>query len=1244
MDKLDEIIKQLTHEGRYSEAISYAKKVLENEEKVLNKNHPFITTSLNNLAVLYIYTGNYTEAEALLKRSLKIREKTVGKNHPEVAAIFNNLAALYKETGKYSEAEQLLNKSIEVYEHLLGRNHLKVAMSLNNLAEIYRITGKYLDAEQYYKRSLNIYENSLGKGDHNVATSLNNLALLYGEVGKYSEAESLFIRSLQIREKALGKTHPYYSQSLNNLTELYKRIGRYSEAKLLHLITLQIRESEFGKNHTEVANSLKNLGQLYRETGRYSEAEPLYRRALQVIEDALGKNHPDIADILNQLDLLYYKKEKSNKKDMEEIPDDMIPALLISFLSSYPKQNNQYLHILLAHPKTKKIATNLLEGSAQSLSVRDFEMVGRSGDFLNACGNYLMAYGINRGKKDFLNVAINLFEESRQYMKRGKEDYAISLMSEGIAKSILAWHKIDIVDNSEKAIELFERAKYEGLEKHSPMYAVAIIGESGPRTMLAGFGIDPVKNLKKAIELCKRAMNEGLVKDTPYYGLGLISEGIATWMLAEFGIDPVDNYKKAIELCRRARYEGYMKNTPDHGRALVSEGNALEGLARLGIDPVDNYRKAIELIQRARNEGLVKDNIDYAGALMSEGNVLEGLAGLGIDPVNNYRKAIELCNRARNEGFVKDTPTYALALNYEGIAWLELANIGIDSENTFKKAIELFQKARNEGLKKDTPSYGRALMNEGVAWDGLAELGIESSDLNKAESIYLEAKDILKQVNDRMGVLTINNNIGYLKYFSNEMPKAYDYFKEAISLAEEIRTSIKIPELRKEYFETVVNSYKHMVFTCLAIGKDKYEEAFRYAESSKGRTFLELLANEKKRIKTNPEIARDYKDILMKIGEVEATIRKEIRKEEIQRLREELLSLERLHDNLLKKIKQNDPEYYSIKTVEPISLEELSKTLNGRILVEYFLGKKLAVFVFNGSLTVKIVEIDEKEISKKVFEFRELISKLEEYLENGINPDKTKEYEKAEEILKYFYKFLIEPIKDYLSKEKDIVIVPHSYLHSIPFQALKNDRYLIEDYKISFAQSASSLKFMKKGAGNGALVVGNPTNDLKHAEEEAIAVAKHLENTNLILGDNATKDRIMKEITGKEILHFSCHGKFNPFNPAFSGVLLSDGNLTAIDFMDLEINANLAVISACETALSKFTKGDEVEGLVRAIQYGGGRFVIASLWKVANKSTKELFLKFYTEGDIIDRLRNAELNLMKQYGFYYWAPFQVYGI
>ena len=107
IEKLSQKITGLYQEGRYDDAIPYAKRRLEILETIFGKDHPDVATNLNNLAVLYYSMGRFSEAEPLYKRSLKISEKVLGKYHPDITASLNNLAELYKSTGRYSEAEPL---------------------------------------------------------------------------------------------------------------------------------------------------------------------------------------------------------------------------------------------------------------------------------------------------------------------------------------------------------------------------------------------------------------------------------------------------------------------------------------------------------------------------------------------------------------------------------------------------------------------------------------------------------------------------------------------------------------------------------------------------------------------------------------------------------------------------------------------------------------------------------------------------------------------------------------------------------------------------------------------------------------------------------------------------------------------------------------------------------------------------------------------------------------------------------
>ncbi len=303
--RLVQQIIQLKNEGKYNQAIPLAERLLAITEKVLDKEHPYVAESLNNLAQLYYAQGSYEKAEPLYVRSLAIREKVLGKEHPDVAESLNNLAELYRAQGKYQKAEPLFMRSLAIVEKVLGKEHPLVASSLSNLAALYQQEGSYQKAEPLYLRSLAIREKVLGKEHPDVAISLNNLAELYRAQGSYQKAEPLLVRSLAIWEKALGKEHPYVAVSLNNLALLYQDQGSYQKAEPLFVRSLAIKEKVYGKEHPDVALSLNNLAALYHDQGSYQKAEPLFVRSLAIYEKVLGKEHPNVAQSLNNLAVLY---------------------------------------------------------------------------------------------------------------------------------------------------------------------------------------------------------------------------------------------------------------------------------------------------------------------------------------------------------------------------------------------------------------------------------------------------------------------------------------------------------------------------------------------------------------------------------------------------------------------------------------------------------------------------------------------------------------------------------------------------------------------------------------------------------------------------------------------------------------------------------------------------------------------------------------------------------------------------
>jgi tetratricopeptide (TPR) repeat protein len=201
--------------------------------------------------------GRYRDAILKWENVLEMYRKLLGTEHPYVATSLNNLASLYKSQGRYEEAEPLYRQALEMYRKLLGPEHPDVATSLNNLAELYRSQGWYEEAEALYRQTLEMYRKLLGPEHPHVATSLNNLALLYSSQGRYEEAEPLCQQSLEMRRKLLGTGHPDVATNLLTLGTLYQQQGKYPKAKALYCQALAIAHATLGPNHphTQVMQS-----------------------------------------------------------------------------------------------------------------------------------------------------------------------------------------------------------------------------------------------------------------------------------------------------------------------------------------------------------------------------------------------------------------------------------------------------------------------------------------------------------------------------------------------------------------------------------------------------------------------------------------------------------------------------------------------------------------------------------------------------------------------------------------------------------------------------------------------------------------------------------------------------------------------------------------------------------------------------------------------------------------------------
>jgi len=267
-----------------------------------------------------------------------------------------------------------------------------------------------------------------------------------------------------------------------------------------------------------------------------------------------------------------------------------------------------------------------------------------------------------------------------------------------------------------------------------------------------------------------------------------------------------------------------------------------------------------------------------------------------------------------------------------------------------------------------------------------------------------------------------------------------------------------------------------------------------------------------------------------------------------------------------------------------------------------------------------------------------------------VEPPGQGDVSQMKELSQELYQALIEPVEERLGDS--LIVVPHGPLHLLPFSALYDGKdYLIENHRVRFAANASSLRFLdkeKESRDQEALVVGDPRGDLKHAREEAKEIAE-LHDSEILLGEDATLEKVQKEIEEVEVAHLCCHGHYDPRSPTHSCLLLAEEDEMQLEeVFNLDVGSNLVTLSACETAYGDVSLGDEVTSLARGFQYAGSPNVIGTLWKVDDESTRKFFRKFYdSEGDRAERLREAQIEFIHKEDEYshpfFWGAFQMYG-
>lgn len=471
-------------------------------------------------------------------------------------------------------------------------------------------------------------------------------------------------------------------------------------------------------------------------------------------------------------------------------------------------------------------------------------------------------------------------------------------------------------------------------------------------------------------------------------------------------------------------------------------------------------------------------------------------------------------------------------------------------------------------------------------------------------------------------------------------------FESSIALIEQNRGNVSTEAQKLGYFGDKNLPYEESIKILLARGDAA--SSFAMAERSRARVLVDMLADSQNRRGQLPESLADIESQVVANDVVSNDI-----------VNAESTSTKLENNHLVSKSVLQQPVALQTRALRRAKASERreieAKTLTS---VQAYSAKDLQQLLTPEELVIEYVKLDNQWVAFKVstefveaveLNVEDLTTRIEHYRRALQNP-RSNAYRREAQAL---YQDLVAPLQ--LTGTQALTIIPSGVLNYLPFSTLHDgEQYFIQQRVLKLLPSVTSTAFLhSKKLTPRLLAMGNPTGDLPGAEAEVIELGRAIRGSTIVKREQAT-ETLLKEKGGEfNMLHIASHGEFSPSDPGASRLLLTadtfnDGDLTMSEIYGLELDANLVVLSACNTGLSEIKNGEEIFGLIRGFLYAGSSNIVASLWKVDDVATKTLMSNFYrslhTKG-YAESLRDAQVSLQKgKFSHpFYWAAFQLTG-
>jgi len=516
---------------------------------------------------------------------------------------------------------------------------------------------------------------------------------------------------------------------------------------------------------------------------------------------------------------------------------------------------------------------------------------------------------------------------------------------------------------------------------------------------------------------------------------------------------------------------------------------------------------------------------------------------------------------------------------------------------------------------------------------------------------------------------------GNILLAENRLEAAINQFAQSIDEIEFARAKLNSHGFKVTFMNDKQVPYQKII-GCLEKFGDT-QKAFYYAEKAKARAFVDLIAKSKyfiylKNAKLQ-ELSAEEKDLRNKLIDLQNRLDNEQQMFKERGVNEETkITLENARSALQNfyKTKAAQNEYFaSLSAVDTLTMPDVMRLIpDGVSLVEYYYDPNhLYIWVIDNKRHYFLKkDIPSSDIENLIKAYRHLVFEGKDV--RSIKVVKKDEQSLSDSKIRFrtvndaVESILLDGVFDQIKTHK-VYIVPHGILHYLPFQTLiHHSSYLIEKYQIGYIPSATALKYVlakRKEKPVDLLAFGNPELNtpqmqLPFAEKEVRGLKSIYPGAKILIGVDASEASFKQQAGAHGIVHVASHGEFNSNTPLLSCLRLSagngeDGRLETREIFGLNLDAYLVTLSACNTAIGKLTKGDDVVGLTRAFIFAGTPSILGTIWSVNDESTSIFMNHFYgnlKEMDKLKSLQQAQIAMIRSEKYhhpYHWAGFQLIG-